>query len=74
MPYSPALFSRLQVTSVFDMPDHWRVCAEEARTIAEGMKNPETKRMMLGVAESYERMARMAAERPKKKATPTPMK
>lgn len=34
----------------------WRNRAEEARTQAEQMSNPETRRMMLRIAETYERM------------------
>ena len=34
----------------------WRNRAEEARTQAEQMSNPETRRMMLLIAETYERM------------------
>ena len=36
--------------------DLWRDRAEEARTQAEQMSNPETRRMMLQIAETYERM------------------
>lgn len=36
--------------------DLWRDRAEEARTQAEQMTDPETRRMMLGMAEAYERM------------------
>ena len=36
--------------------DLWRNRAEEARTQAEQMSNPETRRMMLQIAETYERM------------------
>jgi len=34
----------------------WHDRAEEARTQAEQMTNPETRRMMLRIAETYERM------------------
>jgi hypothetical protein len=46
-----------------DDPEHWRARAEEARVHAEQMKDPETRRMMLGIAESYEQIARRADER-----------
>jgi hypothetical protein len=36
--------------------DLWGDRAEEARTQAEQMSNPETRRMMLLIAETYERM------------------
>jgi hypothetical protein len=37
--------------------DHWRKRAEEARTLAERMLDAYTKVLMLGIAESYERIA-----------------
>jgi hypothetical protein len=44
----------------------WRVRAAEARTQAEQMTNPDARRMMLRVAETYERM--IAFEEAKKGA------
>jgi hypothetical protein len=41
-------------------PEHWRSRAEEARTIAECIKDPEARRQMFFVAESYESIARTA--------------
>ena len=40
-----------------DNPQHWRERAEEARILAEDMKQPEAKRQMLEIAESYDRIA-----------------
>ena len=40
-------------------PEFWRFRAEEARTIAEGMRDGEPKKVMLRIAESYERIAKM---------------
>jgi hypothetical protein len=37
--------------------------AEEARTMVEQMIDPEAKRMMISVAETYERLARRAEAR-----------
>jgi hypothetical protein len=37
--------------------DHWRSRAEEARTKAEGMVDAYSRLLMLGIAESYERIA-----------------
>ena len=37
--------------------DYWRKRAEEARTLSERMLDAYTKILMLGIAESYERIA-----------------
>ena len=49
---------------------HWRYRAEEARSIAEGMIDPETRRIMNGIAaemngiaSDYERLAKRAKKR-----------
>jgi len=39
-------------------PDYSKTCAEEARTIAEGMSNPTARFMMEKVAESYDLIAK----------------
>jgi hypothetical protein len=44
-------------------PKHWRDRAKEARALAEQMDDPEGKRMMLRVADDYERLAQRAQER-----------
>jgi hypothetical protein len=44
-------------------PKHWRDRATEARALAEQMDDPEGKRMMLRVADDYERLAQRALER-----------
>jgi hypothetical protein len=41
----------------------WRLRAEECRSAADGIKDEASRRKMLGVAESYERMAVLADER-----------
>ena len=48
-----------------DDPEHWRNRAEEARSIAEQLTDPEAKRMMHRIAEDYLRLAEHAARRPK---------
>jgi hypothetical protein len=41
-----------------DNPEHWWSRAEEAKSSAELMRSPDTKRIMLGIAEGYEKLAR----------------
>ena len=48
-------------TLFVDDPEYWRNRAEEARTIAERMTDAHTKSLMLGVADSYEKIAKWAA-------------
>jgi DNA-binding ferritin-like protein len=50
-------------TSLIDDAEYWRKRAEEARTLAEQMKDSHTQSLMLGIAESYEKIARWAADR-----------
>jgi hypothetical protein len=42
---------------------HWQERAEQARVHAEQMTDPKAKRVMLVIAESYERLAKDASER-----------
>ena len=51
----------MPVSVIYDA-DYWRKRAEEARTISERMTDAHTKSLMLGVAESYEKIAKWAAE------------
>jgi hypothetical protein len=37
--------------SILDDPEHWQERAEEARSIAEQLSDPESRRMMLRIAE-----------------------
>jgi hypothetical protein len=41
-------------------PRYWRAHAEETRTIAEQMKDPECKRLLMSVAAIYAELARRA--------------
>ena len=46
--------------SDIDVAEHWRTLAAEARARADEMSDPEAKRIMLSIAERYERLARRA--------------
>ena len=50
---------------VIDNPGHWRARAEESRSLAEQMKDADARRIMLGIADSYELLAERAFERVK---------
>lgn len=43
--------------------EYWHSRAEEARAVAEMMTDPEAKRILLEIAESYARLAKGAAKR-----------
>ena len=43
--------------------EHWWSRAEETRTIAEIMTDPEARRIMFDIAEGYDRLAERAVER-----------
>ena len=43
--------------SLFNDETHWRNRAEEARRLVEHLTNSEARRVMLGVAEGYDRLA-----------------
>lgn len=47
----------------WDDPAHWRIRAEEMRTLVEGATTPKAKKRMLKMAEEYEKLAQRAEER-----------
>ena len=51
------------MAALLDKPERWRKRAEEIRTIADGMRDPDAKRFMLGLAKSYEELAKRAEDR-----------
>jgi hypothetical protein len=44
-------------------PEHWRRRAEESRALAEQMSDETSKKMMLKIADDYEKLAARAAAR-----------
>jgi hypothetical protein len=48
---------------LFNNAKHWQERAQEARVHAEQLTDPAAKRMMLEIAESYQRFAKKAQER-----------
>jgi hypothetical protein len=53
--------AKQQTDSVLFDPRHWELRAEEVRTIAATMRDPEARAMMAGVINTYEQMAQRAA-------------
>jgi hypothetical protein len=48
---------------LFHDPEHWRDRADDARRVATEILDPLSRRRVLDIAESYETLARRAAER-----------
>lgn len=46
--------------TTFDNPEEWRRHAKDARALAKQMRDPESKRAMLQLAESYLKLAKRA--------------
>src|SRR5262249_36407497 len=51
--------------SLINDPEHWRKRADEARSLANDMKDEISKQMMLQVADDYEHRAKRAQQRAK---------
>jgi hypothetical protein len=49
--------------TLLDDAEHWLSRAEETRTIAEIMTDPEARRIMFDIAEGYDRLAERVVER-----------
>jgi hypothetical protein len=50
-------------TNISDDPEYWHKRAEEARSIGEQMRDTHMKAVMLGIAQSYEKIAKWVEER-----------
>jgi len=48
---------------ILDDPQHWLDRAEEMRRLAEEMRDLQTRRMMLSIAQGYDKLAQRAQER-----------
>jgi hypothetical protein len=57
------LCSDVMASNITDDPEYWQKRAEEARTLAEQMMDNRTKSLMLGIAASYEKIAKWTEER-----------
>src|SRR5215510_4539613 len=49
--------------STSGIDERWHKCADEARSVADDMKDEISKQMMLQIADDYERLAKRAAHR-----------
>ena len=54
--------------SLLNDPEHWLKRAEEARSVAEQLSDPESKGTMLRIAKDYERLAEHAELRARKQS------
>jgi hypothetical protein len=50
------------MTGLVENPEYWRGRAEGTRTLAESLKDEGSKKIMLGIAKDFERMAARAEE------------
>jgi hypothetical protein len=57
--------------TLLDDAEHWWSRAEETRTIADIMTDPEARRIMFDIAEGYDRLADRAVERTGRRETDT---
>lgn len=54
--------------ALWNDPEHWRSRAEEARATADQMHDLESRRVMLGIAEGYDKLAARAESRKQSRA------
>lgn len=48
------------MTHILTDPAHWQARADDARRLSGELTDPEAKRMMIGIAEGYSRLAERA--------------
>lgn len=51
------------MASLWEDPEHWRSRAEEARATADQMHDSDSRRVMLGIADGYDKLAARAERR-----------
>lgn len=51
------------MSSSYGTQQHWEMRATEARAMADEMRDPEAKRIMLSIAQGYDSMAKFAEAR-----------
>jgi hypothetical protein len=51
------------MSNLLEDPNHWRQRAQEVRSIAEGLNDPEAKATMQQIADAYELLAKRAEQR-----------
>jgi hypothetical protein len=56
---------------LLDNAKYWRSRADEARVVAESLEDAQLKRIMLGIAGDYERMAELTEQRVKSGGLPS---
>ena len=59
-PKPPIPINKLSTSGI---DEHWHTRADEARSVADDMKDEISKQMMLQIADDYERLAKRGARR-----------
>ena len=59
----PCGFHLCPMSNLLEDPDHWRKRAQEVRSLADQLNDPEAKLTMKQIAEAYDLLAKRAAQR-----------